>query len=76
VTYFIHYYAGYSLKGRSVKEENFDTAPCPVTADRMRNRKMALEKAGLFMTLRLVSDKCDKNRAGCLVLLNRTYLSI
>lgn len=46
VTYFIHYYAGDSLKGRSVKEENFDAAPCPVVAGRMRRRKMAVKKQG------------------------------
>jgi hypothetical protein len=46
VTYFIHYYAGDSLKGEAVTEEIFDAAPCPVVGDRMRDRKMAIKKQG------------------------------
>jgi hypothetical protein len=46
VTYFIHYYAGDSLKGGSDKEEDFDAAQCPVVAGRMRKRKMAVKKQG------------------------------
>jgi hypothetical protein len=46
VTYFIHYYAGDSLKREAVTEEIFDAAPRPVVAGRMRDRKMAIKKQG------------------------------